>query len=87
MLPLQFNPGDSVTSLGLSGRELFDLAGIDDSITPHKRISVRGMREDGRTVEFSGTARLDTPAEVDVFRNGGILPKVVRDMISTPEAR
>ncbi len=81
VLPLQFKEGESVRSLGLSGREVFDIEGIDDGIQPRQELSVRARREDGTEVRFSAVARLDTPVEVDYYRNGGILHTVLRNML------
>ena len=81
VLPLQFKEGESVRSLGLSGREVFDIEGIDDGIQPRQALSVRARREDGSEVRFIAVARLDTPVEVDYYRNGGILHTVLRNML------
>ncbi len=86
VLPLQFLPGESAASLGLTGRETFDLAGIGDGLAPKEAITVRATREDGSTLEFRATARVDSPVEVDYYRNGGILPTVLRRLVGHDQA-
>ena len=88
VLPLQFVPGDSVSSLGLAGDEVFDiegLAGLDESHWP-RRVSVLANRE-GSPLRFDVDVRLDTAAEARYFRHGGILPFVARSLLSTETIR
>ncbi|HLU66546.1 MAG TPA: aconitase family protein, partial [Kofleriaceae bacterium] len=73
VLPLQFLPGESRESLGLTGRESYEIAGISGGITPQKRLTVKA---DGKSFEV--IARIDTPQEVEYIENGGILPYVLR---------
>ncbi len=79
VLPLQYVEGESRESLGLDGTETFDIA-IDDALEPLQRVAVTATRGDGSTVAFETTARIDTPVEVDYYRNGGILHAVLRRM-------
>jgi aconitate hydratase len=79
VLPLQFKQGEDRESLGLTGEETFDIA-VDDSVAPSQTISVTATKPDGQTINFDTTCRLDTPVEIDYYRNGGILHKVLRDM-------
>jgi aconitate hydratase len=81
VLPLQFKEGDSAASLGLTGKEVFDIEGLHDRMTPLSDVLVTGTRPDGTTTTFTATARLDTPIEVNYYRNGGILHTVLRNMI------
>ena len=81
VLPLQFKPGDSADSLGLSGRETFDVTGIAGSITPGQDVQIHAAREDGSSVDFNVTCRIDNPVEVDYHRNGGVLHTVLRRML------
>ncbi len=81
VLPLEFKPGDSWRSLGLTGREVYDLTGIEAGLKPHQTLTVTATREDGSKVTFEVTARLDTPVEVEYYRNGGILQTVLRKLI------
>ena len=79
VLPLVFPEGQSAGSLGLTGEETFDLAGIaGDALAPRSRIGVRATRADGTTVDFDAIARIDTPEELRYYNHGGILPYVLR---------
>jgi aconitate hydratase len=80
VLPLQFQEGESADSLGLTGREVFDITGIAGELTPGQQVSVRARREDGTEVIFTAIARLDTPIEVEYYRNGGVLHTILRRM-------
>ncbi len=78
VLPLQFKPGQSVESLGLTGFETFDIIGIHDEIKPGAELTVRASSRDGKVAEFKVDCRLDTPVEVNYYRHGGILNFVLR---------
>jgi aconitate hydratase len=78
VLPLEFKTGESARSLGLTGRETFDLAGSGAALTPRGTVTVRARGESGRAKEFATTVRVDTPEELTAFRHGGILPYVLR---------
>src|SRR5213594_3332669 len=80
VLPLEFLPGDSAGSLGLTGREVYDVEGIADGLTPGKRVTVRVTADGGRVREFSAVARVDTPDDVEYYRHGGLLPYVLRGL-------
>ncbi|MGH7726107.1 MAG: aconitate hydratase AcnA [Candidatus Eiseniibacteriota bacterium] len=80
VLPLQYGPGQNAESLGLSGRETFEITGLAQGLAPRCTVTVRARREDGSVVEFSALSRLDTPVEVDYYRNGGILQTVLRGL-------
>jgi aconitate hydratase len=79
VLPLQFRSGENAQSLGLTGEETFDVLGVDD-ISPRKSIRVRAAKPDGTVTEFDTVARIDSPVEVEYYRNGGILQTVLRRM-------
>jgi aconitate hydratase len=81
VLPLQFLPGEGVDSLGLTGSELFDVTGLNDRIQPQSNLTVMAENENGQTISFEVIVRLDTELEVEYYRNGGILHKVLRDLI------
>jgi aconitate hydratase len=81
ILPLQFKPGENPETLGLTGREVFDIEGIAEELHPRKELTVRAKRPDGTEVTFTVIARLDTPIEVDYYRHGGILPYVLRKLV------
>jgi len=82
VLPLQFEEGESAESLGLTGFETFSVSGISEDLYPGKRMAVTVTDTDGGQREFHATCRLDTPVEVEYYRNGGILQTVLRQMIS-----
>ena len=83
VLPLQFKPGENAESLGLTGHEEFDVLGIADDIKPRQELTVRATNDEGplRAKEFQVVARLDTPIEVDYYKNGGILQTVLRGLV------
>ena len=80
ILPLEFKFGESAESLKLKGDEVFDFEGVDDNIKPRQKIQITAKSGKNRTINFEVVVRLDTPVEVDYFRNGGILPTVLRKL-------
>ncbi len=81
VLPLEFPPDQNAESLGLTGREVFEIAGMHDAIAGGpKRVRVRAIPESGKAIEFEAVVRVDTPREAEYFRSGGILPYVVRQL-------
>jgi aconitate hydratase len=80
VLPLQYNAGDTAESLGLDGTESFDFV-IDDHIKPKQQVTVRATHASGTVTTFAAVCRIDTPVEVDYFRNGGILQTVLRSFL------
>ncbi len=81
VLPLQFEPGVSVASLGLTGRESFDVVGIaGGSLRPGSRVSVRARPHEEEVV-FPAVVRLDSPVDVEYYLHGGILPRVLRRLL------
>src|SRR5437773_483947 len=82
VLPVVFPAGESADSLGLQGDETYEVAGIAAGLAPRKKVRVTAAREDGSKVEFPVTARLDSPVEINYYRNGGILHTVLRKMLS-----
>ena len=80
VLPLQFEEGDTPESLGLTGRETYDILGISDGLGPRERLRVIARREDGEEVSFQAIARLDSDVDVEYYRNEGILHTVLRRM-------
>ena len=80
VLPLEFLPGETAASLGLSGREVYEIEGIAAGLAPGKRLTVRARAEDGSFREFAAIARVDTPDDVEYYRHGGLLPYVLRGL-------
>jgi aconitate hydratase len=80
VLPLQFQPGQNAASLGLTGREVYELVGIAQGLKPRGTITVRATG-DASPIEFAVIARIDTPEELVAFRHGGILPYVLRQLV------
>ena len=80
VLPLQFLPGQSASSLGLTGEETFDIPSLDDSLQPRSTIKVVATCADRSKKSFEALVRIDTPVEIDYYRNGGILPTVLRKL-------
>ena len=83
VLPLQFPDGVSATSLGLEGDEVYSIRGVEALNTGEvpRQVSVEAVGPGGRTVEFTAIVRIDTPGEADYYRNGGILPYVLRSLL------
>ena len=81
VLPLQFREGEDAQALGLDGTETFDVD-VSDDLRPRQEIKVVARHASGSEKTFYALARVDTPVEVDYYRNGGILPTVLRKMAS-----
>ncbi len=80
ILPLQFKQGESVGSLGLTGREVFDIE-IGDALKPGAEVTVAARDEAGSIRTFKAVSRIDTPVEVEYYRHGGILQYVLRKLL------
>ena len=87
ILPLQFKPDQSVETLGLTGRETFDLVGIGQGLTPGQDMQVRARTDDGKETVFTTTVRIDMPVEVEYYRNGGVLQTVLRRILKESGVR
>ncbi|CAI8335384.1 MAG: Aconitate hydratase A [Cellulomonadaceae bacterium TMED98] len=88
VVPLQFPEGQTASSLGLDGTEVFTISGIEALNDGHTPQTARVLATpsahsaDGKTpVEFDARVRIDTPGEADYYRNGGILPYVLRQLV------
>ncbi len=79
VLPLTFAEGDSAVSLGLDGTESFDIPASAE-LEPMSSLTVTATKTDGSKLQFDAVVRLDTPVEVEYYRNGGILPAVLRNL-------
>jgi aconitate hydratase len=82
VLPLQFAEGTNARSLKLDGSEMFSVIGLSDEIRPRQKVRFRIKRKDGQIEEIDAILRIDTPIEVDYYRHGGILPYVLRELLS-----
>ena len=81
ILPLVFLPGQSAESLGLTGFETFDIVGVAGAMAPKQLYTVRATDGAGNVKTFQVRSRIDTPVEVEYYRNGGILHTVLRQMM------
>ncbi|TNF32554.1 MAG: aconitate hydratase AcnA [Deltaproteobacteria bacterium] len=81
VLPLQFVAGESAESLGLTGQEVFSIP-VDDALEPLSQVTVTATAPDGTEKRFAAKVRIDTPVEVEYYRNGGILHTVLRRLAS-----
>jgi len=80
VLPLEFSTGQTWQSLGLTGEEVFSIPDLDDTLQP--RQTLRVIAEGDSAIEFDATVRIDTPVELDYYRNGGILQTVLRKLLA-----
>jgi aconitate hydratase len=80
VLPLQFREGESASSLGLNGSEVYAIRGIADGLAPGSEVTVTARRDDGFEMEFAAEVRLDSDMDLEYYRNGGILHTVLRKM-------
>ncbi len=80
VLPLQFEDGQSASALGLTGFETYDILGLSDDMVPGQVYTVRATSDSGAVTEFKAISRIDTPVEVNYYKNGGILHTVLRRM-------
>jgi aconitate hydratase len=81
VLPLEFVNGETRQSLGLTGFETYDIVGLDDTLMPRATLTVQATSADGAVKSFSARCRIDTPEEMQYYKNGGILPYVLRSLI------
>jgi aconitate hydratase len=81
VLPLRFVDGQNAESLGLTGRESFDLDELEDRLGPHALLTLKATKTKGSTIAFKVQALLNTDVEVNYYRNGGILNTVLRSMM------
>ncbi len=82
VLPCEFANGETRQSLGLTGFETYEIEGLDESLTPRATLTVRATSPDGSVKSFSVRGRIDTPEEMQYYKNGGILPYVLRSLVS-----
>ena len=80
VLPLQFRDGENAASLEITGHERYDIIGMGEVLTPCGAVTVRVTSPDGKVQDITTIACIDTPEELVAFRNGGILPYVLRQL-------
>jgi aconitate hydratase len=83
VLPLEFVDGATWQSLGLTGEETYDILGLDNALQPRMQVTVKATAADGTAKEFPARVRVDTPVEVEYYRNGGILQTVLRKLLKS----
>jgi aconitate hydratase len=81
VLPLEFCGDQTWQSLKLTGEETFDIPSLDERLKPRDELSVRAVAPDGKAAEFRVKVRIDTPVELEYYRNGGILQTVLRRLL------
>jgi aconitate hydratase len=81
IVPLQFKAGENLKSLGLTGFEKFDVVGISVGLKLRQELTVKATGDNGKLTEFKVICRIDTPAELDYYRHGGILEYVLRQLL------
>jgi aconitate hydratase len=82
VLPLQFKEGVNAAALKLDGTETFDVLGLNPGLRPQQDLSLRIHRANGQSETIPVTCRIDTPIEIDYYQHGGILPYVLRQLVS-----
>jgi aconitate hydratase len=83
VLPLEFPRGQTWQSLGLTGTEVYDIEGLGDQLRPRANVTVKATAPEGRVIRFAARVRIDTPVEIDYYRNGGILQTVLRKLLKS----
>ena len=81
VLPLEFIDGKSWEEVGLDGKETFDIPDLCDKLQPRSTVKVVATKDNGDKIEFEASVRVDTPVEMDYYRNGGILQTVLRNLL------
>ncbi|MEO7501464.1 MAG: aconitate hydratase, partial [Gemmatimonadaceae bacterium] len=83
VLPLEFVDGETRVTLGLTGYESYEIPGLAEDMRPKAKLTVRAKADDGSVKTFSAVSRIDTPEELSYYRHGGILPYVLRQLVSS----
>jgi aconitate hydratase len=81
VLPLRFKEGQNAESLGLDGSEVYTIEGLHDDMAPKSEVTVKAKKFDGSVISFTAIAQLNTPVEVNYYRNRGILQTVLRNLV------
>ena len=80
--PIQYASGQNAASLGLTGREMYTIDGLDATVEPGSSLKVTAVADDGKRTEFEAIVRIDTAIEYEYYRHGGLLPYVLRQMMA-----
>jgi len=83
VLPLEFTDGQTWQSIGLTGEEQIDIEGLDDALQPRGTVTVKATSADGKVTQLDARVRIDTPVEMEYYRNGGILQTVLRKLLAS----
>ncbi|MBI5032621.1 MAG: aconitate hydratase AcnA [Chloroflexi bacterium] len=81
ILPLQFKPGENAETFGLTGREVIDIHGISNDLKPRQDATIVATDDADKQIQFQVIVRLDTPIEIEYYKNGGILPTILRNLL------
>ncbi|MDB6131480.1 MAG: acnA, partial [Verrucomicrobiales bacterium] len=84
VLPLQFEEGHSVNELHLDGTETYDVLGLSPQLRPQQQLTLQITKTDGKVQTIAVRCRIDTPIEIEYYQHGGILPYVLRQLVSQP---
>ena len=82
VLPLQFKPGENASALGLTGEEIIDVQGVEENLRPGAEVTVRATSPAGNETVFKTILRLNTPNEITYYRNGGIMPTILFNLVA-----
>jgi len=86
VLPVEFMPGETRQTVGLTGFETFSIDGMSDKMKHRAALTVRALASDGTEKTFQAVSRIDTPEEMSYYRHGGILPYVLRQLVGRAPA-
>ncbi|MEO6681268.1 MAG: hypothetical protein ABIN48_00455 [Ginsengibacter sp.] len=81
VMPLEYKKGQTAKSLGLTGKEIFNITGLEKGLKPLQEVNITAQSEDGKTIEFDVISRMDSAIEVEYYRHGGILQYVLRQFL------
>jgi aconitate hydratase len=84
VLPLQFEEGNSAQQLHLDGTETYDVLGLSAQLRPQQQLTLQITKSDGKVEKLAVRCRIDTPIEIEYYQHGGILPYVLRQLVSQP---
>ena len=83
VLPLQFLPGENATSLGITGKEIFNIERLSEKPAPNSELVITMMKEDQSSIAFKAIMKLNTTIEIEYYRNGGVLNYVLKNVLKS----